>query len=197
MHWPSRGRISFSIAKLDFQTNHFLCSAKSCHGSVRKTTNTVPYRESKLTFLLREHFTSGMSLIRMIICMSLSGQDADENVQVLQFARRAKDVLLPPPAPEPLPPKKGKSPDLDDEERQLLDRFKRPLTFTHFTIPLEDAKEEPKEARQFKLDADVVAKIDSKQLAQEVEDFLSKTADEADQVFGIINESCKFRVKFM
>ncbi len=54
-------------------------------------TRHIPYRDSKLTFLLSDSL-GGNSLTLMIACVNPSLENYDETVSTLRFAERAKLV---------------------------------------------------------------------------------------------------------
>jgi len=61
------------------------------HGRRRVRTNFVPYRDSKLTRLLKDSF-GGNSRTVMITNVSPAGNQYEETVNTLKYANRAKDI---------------------------------------------------------------------------------------------------------
>ena len=59
---------------------------------LKKSTNDfIPYRESKLTSLLKQSL-GGNSYTLMIACLSPSDRFLDENLSTLQYAARASQI---------------------------------------------------------------------------------------------------------
>ena len=66
-------------------------SKKSEAGPKAKQSTHIPYRDSKLTYLLSDSL-GGNSLTVMIACITPSGSCYEESVSTLRFAERAKKV---------------------------------------------------------------------------------------------------------
>lgn len=61
--------------------------------ALRTKAPFVPYRNSKLTYLLSEHL-SGQNKICMIACVNLSPIHSGETLCTLQFANRIRNIQL-------------------------------------------------------------------------------------------------------
>lgn len=73
--------------------NSSLSSLGLCIEALQKKSAHIPYRNSKLTYVLQNSL-GGHSKVLMIAALSPSSQDADESNCTLQFAARARSVEL-------------------------------------------------------------------------------------------------------
>jgi kinesin family protein 4/21/27 len=67
-------------------------TAKQHPRNGHKTNFYVPYRESKLTALLKQSL-GGNALCLFIACLSPSDDNYDENLSTLQYATRASGIV--------------------------------------------------------------------------------------------------------
>ncbi|XP_069699191.1 kinesin-like protein KIF23 isoform X2 [Periplaneta americana] len=78
--------------------NNSLMTLKSCLEILREnqlqgTKKLVPYRDSKLTYLLKNYF-EGKSQIHALICVNPTADDFDETIHVMKFADVTKEVQV-------------------------------------------------------------------------------------------------------
>ncbi|XP_069704770.1 kinesin-like protein KIF23 [Periplaneta americana] len=78
--------------------NNSLMTLKSCLEILREnqlqgTRKLVPYRDSKLTYLLKNYF-EGKSQIHALICVNPTADDFDETIHVMKFADVTKEVQV-------------------------------------------------------------------------------------------------------
>ena len=85
--------------------NNSLLTLRNCFEALKynqqqmansKPIKTIPYRQHKLTFLLKSFFELGRAQIRMIVCVRPSEEDLDDNVQVLSFGKKAQELIIEP-----------------------------------------------------------------------------------------------------
>ncbi|KAI2807498.1 Kinesin-like protein kif23 [Blomia tropicalis] len=79
--------------------NNSLMSLRNCFDAIlqnqtNKGKKRVPYRESKLTFLLKAFFEENKSLIKMITCIKLSLESFDDNIHVIEFGKKVQNVMI-------------------------------------------------------------------------------------------------------
>ena len=79
--------------------NNSLLTLRNCfeimrHNQTSKQPKPIPYRDHKLTTLLKSFFEMGRAQIRMIVCVKPSKEDLDDNVQVLSFGKKAQAIMI-------------------------------------------------------------------------------------------------------
>eukprot|EP01135_Chromosphaera_perkinsii_P001085 Nk52_evm35s158 gene=Nk52_evmTU35s158 len=92
------GNVISSLSKESFYQNHhsspnLYADSNSSNGLRSKSGSHIhiPYRESKLTRMLKDSL-GGNSLTLMICCLSPSDANLNENLNVLKYANRAKNI---------------------------------------------------------------------------------------------------------
>ncbi|RZC32836.1 kinesin-like protein KIF23 [Asbolus verrucosus] len=94
----NRTKNTGQLLKEASQINKSLMSLRTCLEVLRKNQMTnsnepVPYRDSKLTLLLKNFF-EGEGSVAMIVCVNPSVEDFEENLQVMNFAETTKNVQI-------------------------------------------------------------------------------------------------------
>ena len=55
----------------------------------------IPYRQSRLTYLLKRFFESrSTTIVRMILCVCLNDEDLNENLRILNFGKKVQRIRL-------------------------------------------------------------------------------------------------------
>lgn len=91
--FPNDGNKELRIQELTSINGSLSCLGHVITALVDKTRKHIPYRNSKLTRVLSDSL-NGNSKIYFIICISPSVSSAAETISTLQFANRAKKVVL-------------------------------------------------------------------------------------------------------
>lgn len=75
------------------EINTSLLSLKECIRAMDSKSGHVPFRQNKLTMVLRESFMGGLdqSRIIMIACVSPGTSSADHTLNTLRYSERLKD----------------------------------------------------------------------------------------------------------
>ncbi|KAL5468996.1 hypothetical protein EMCRGX_G030160 [Ephydatia muelleri] len=78
--------------------NAVLMVLRTCMETLREnqlqgTNKIVPYRDSKLTHLFKNHY-DGEGKVKMIVCISTSADDYDESIHVMKFAELTQEVVV-------------------------------------------------------------------------------------------------------
>lgn len=58
----------------------------------RKGKLHIPYRDSKLTYMLKGCFNKGNSMTHLIVCLSPVKQSLQETISTMRFAQNAKSI---------------------------------------------------------------------------------------------------------
>ncbi|ELW67916.1 Kinesin-like protein KIF23 [Tupaia chinensis] len=58
------------------------------------TNKMVPYRDSKLTHLFKNHFDTAKGKVCMIVCVNPKAEDYEESLQVMRFAEVTQEVKV-------------------------------------------------------------------------------------------------------
>lgn len=69
------------------------CMETLRENQVQGTNKIVPYRDSKLTHLFKNHY-DGEGKVKMIVCISTSSDDYDETIHVMKFAELTQEVVV-------------------------------------------------------------------------------------------------------
>ena len=105
------------------------------HSRLSKNTSQkakhIPYRDSKLTFILANAF-GGNSRTAMVCCMSESSWNAQESLSTLRFGERYELSPGPPLPPSlcacELPPEEGQSVDMQSAGKQCVPASEAPAS---------------------------------------------------------------------
>lgn len=74
--------------------NTSLLALKECIRALGSSSKHVPYRASKLTLILKDCFTSSMTMTTMIATVSPGASSADHTINTLRYADRIKEKKL-------------------------------------------------------------------------------------------------------
>ena len=80
---------------MDADMNRSLSALGDCIQSLVAKSKHVPFRNSKLTFFLQDSL-GGDSKVLMIVCVSCEEDNSNETLCSLNFAARARNVVLGP-----------------------------------------------------------------------------------------------------
>ena len=75
------------------EINQSLLALKECIRAMESTQGHIPFRQNKLTMVLRDSFTGSHSQSRIIMlaCVSPGSSSADHTLNTLRYAERLKD----------------------------------------------------------------------------------------------------------
>ena len=168
-------RNCFQVMRLNQQQQQQQASSSTRSAA---TAAVVPYRNHKLTYLLKSFFEGGQSNISMIICLNALA-DAEENAQVLAFCSKAQEVLI--------VKQQKEQENFEVDEEVLVDANDDHLTsiVNSFTLTRpHEGKAEPLETMT--TSADFAAFI------SQTEQYLSAHASEATLLIDTWNQSSKW-----
>jgi len=144
----------------------------------------VPFRQHKLTHLLKSFFEHGRAHIRMLVCVKPTVEDFDDNVQILSFGRKAQEILIEHPSQNVTDQEMGSFDASTHKERKDKSRSSRSSV---------DLLELTLARCQYKPERLSSATFDGFQFASEVDDFLEAAQSAHSKVTDAIQKTSKLQ----